>query len=61
MKRLSFDTQTLMSVLTVLGMILAIMGTWPLVEELAMLRWPGLLLAYLAGGLPAAWSALSAL
>ncbi len=61
MKRLSFDTPTLMSALTVLGMILAAAGTWPPVEGLAVLRWPGLALVYAAGGLPALWSALLAL
>lgn len=61
MRRLSFDIPMLMSVLTVLGMILATVGTWPPVEGLAVLRWPGLALAYGAGGLPASWTALSAL
>jgi Cd2+/Zn2+-exporting ATPase len=61
MKRVSFDFGTVMSGFAVLGMILAIVGTWPLAEELSALRWPGLALVYVAGGLPAAWSALSAL
>jgi cation transport ATPase len=61
MKQLRFDMPTLMSALTVLGMILAIAGTWPPVGELAVLRWPGLALVYVAGGLPATWGALSAL
>lgn len=61
MKRLSFDSPTLMSLLAVLGMVLAIAGTWPPVEGLAMLQWPGLMLVYFAGGLPAMSSALSAL
>jgi len=61
MKRFSFDFQTLMSVLTVLGMILATAGTWPPIEGLSVLRWPGLVLVYVAGGLPAARDALSAL
>lgn len=61
MKRPSFDATTLLSLLTVLGMILAAAGTWPVVEGLATLRWPGLVLVYAAGGLPALWSALSAL
>src|SRR5262245_60289723 len=61
MKRLSFDAPTLMSLLTVLGMLLATVGTWPLAEGLGALRWPGLGLVYIAGGLPATWNALSAL
>lgn len=61
MKRVSFDFQTVMSGLAVLGMILTIVGAWPPVEGFAALRWPGLALVYLAGGLPTAWSALSAL
>lgn len=61
MKRVSFDLQIIMSGLTVLGMILAIVGTWPPAEGLTALRWPGLALVYIAGGLPAAWRALSAL
>ncbi len=61
MRRLSFDIPMLMSLLTVLGMILATVGTWPPAEGLGVLRWPGLALAYGAGGLPASWTALSAL
>ena len=61
MRRLSFDIPMLMSLLTVLGMILATVGTWPPAEGLDILRWPGLALVYAAGGLPAAWTALSAL
>jgi heavy metal translocating P-type ATPase len=61
MKRMSIDFETVISGFAVLGMILAIVGTWPLAEELSTLRWPGLVLVYGAGGLPAAWSAMSAL
>lgn len=61
MKRVTLDFQTAMSGFTVLGMLLAILGTWPLVEALAVVRWPGLGLVYLAGGLPAAWNAVQAL
>ncbi len=61
MKRVSFDLPTLMSLLAALGMILAMSGSWLPVEGLAILRWPGLVLVYLAGGLPATWSAVSAL
>ena len=49
MRRLSFDIPMLMSLLTVLGMILATVGTWPLAEALGVLRWPGLALVYAAG------------
>jgi hypothetical protein len=38
MRRLSFDIPMLMSLLTVLGMILATVGTWPLAEALGVLR-----------------------
>ena len=61
MKRVSFDFETVMSGMAVLGMILAVIGTWPLAEGISALRWPGLVLVYAAGGIPAAWSALSAL
>lgn len=61
MKRISVDFPTLMSLVAVLGMVLASAGTWPRVEGLAVLRQLGLTLVYVAGGLPAAWSALSAL
>lgn len=61
MKRMSFDLPTLMSLLAALGMILAIAATWLPVDELAILRWPGLMLVYFAGGFPAMWSAVSAL
>ena len=61
MKRLSFDFETVMSGLAILGMILAVIGTWPPAEGISALRWPGLVLVYTAGGIPAAWSALSAL
>lgn len=61
MKRVWFDFPTLMSLLTVLGMTLATVGTWLTVDALAGLRVPGLALVYFAGGLPATWRALSAL
>jgi len=61
MKRVSFDLPTFMSLLAALGMILAMAGSWLPGEGLAILRWPGLVLVYLAGGLPALWSAVSAL
>lgn len=59
--RILRDVPTLMSFLTALGMVLAVMGTWLWGDRLAALRGPGLMLVYLAGGVPAAWSALTAL
>ncbi|MHA6644509.1 heavy metal translocating P-type ATPase [Mesorhizobium sp. A623] len=50
-----------MSLTTVLGMFFAAAGTWLFDGELYFLNLPGLVLVYLAGGLPAAWRALSAL
>lgn len=61
MKRVSFDFQTVMSGLAVLGLMLAVIGTWPPAEAMSALRWPGLVLVYAVGGLPGAWSALAAL
>src|SRR5690606_31147006 len=49
------------SLLAVLGMALAIAGIWIPVEAVAALKTPGLVLVYLAGGLPATWRALAAL
>ncbi len=57
-KNLSF----LLTVSTVLGMLLAILGVWPLrggAADVSSLT--GLTIVYLAGGLPAAWRALSTL
>ncbi|WP_035026732.1 heavy metal translocating P-type ATPase [Aquamicrobium defluvii] len=50
-----------LSLATVLGMVLAIVGRWLFGGELAFLDPPGLALVYLAGGMPAAWRALAAL
>lgn len=61
MKRMSFDFPTLMSLIAVLGIALASAGSGLPVEGLSVVRQPGLVLVYAAGGLPAAWSALSAL
>jgi heavy metal translocating P-type ATPase len=61
MKRISFDPPTLLSGLTVLGMALAMAGAWLPLAGLDMVTTPGLALVYLAGGLPAAWRALTAL
>lgn len=58
---LPFDFSLAMSLTTVLGMFFAAAGTWLFDGELYFLNLPGLVLVYLAGGLPAAWRALSAL
>ncbi len=50
-----------LSLLTVLGMIVAVVGTWFFGGGLDFLNLPGLTLVYLAGGLPTAWRALSTL
>ncbi|WP_035030659.1 heavy metal translocating P-type ATPase [Aquamicrobium defluvii] len=50
-----------MTALTVLGMLMAIAGTWLPGDRFAILNLPGLALVYLAGGLPTAWRALAAL
>lgn len=61
MKRLLLDFPMVLSLLTVLGMILAVVGTWLFGGQLDFLNLPGLTLVYLAGGLPTAWRALSTL
>ena len=61
-RRLPFDAAMILTLLTVLGMLLAIAAIWPLegvVAERSSLV--GLGLVYLAGGLPAAWRAVKAL
>jgi cation transport ATPase len=50
-----------LSLVTVLGMGLAIVGRWLFGVGLAFLDPPGLALIYVAGGMPAAWRALAAL
>ncbi|MGB3834919.1 MAG: cation-translocating P-type ATPase [Mesorhizobium sp.] len=50
-----------LSLATVLGMVLAIVGRWLFGGELALLDPLGLALVYVAGGMPAAWRALAAL
>ncbi|EXL07878.1 ATPase P [Aquamicrobium defluvii] len=57
----SLDFPMTLSLATVLGMVLAIVGRWLFGGELAFLDPPGLALVYLAGGMPAAWRALAAL
>lgn len=63
MRRLSHpDPSMVLSVLTVIGMFPAILGSWSLQGDAADLAsLAGLSLVYLAGGLPAAWRALVAL
>jgi Cd2+/Zn2+-exporting ATPase len=57
-KLFTADRTMILTILTVIGMLMAIVGLWPLqgvAAELSSLV--GLLLVYLAGGLPAAWRA----
>lgn len=60
-KALLRDPAFILSLLTVLGMLLGMAGAWLPVDGLAMVTLPSLATVYLAGGLPAAWRALSAL
>lgn len=55
------DRSVILSLITVLGMLLGMAGTWWPGEGLAALTYPALAVVYLAGGLPAAWRAASAL
>lgn len=58
---LSLDWPIVLTALTVLGMVLATVGSfWP-GDRLGFLNLPGLVLVYLAGGVPTAWGALTAL
>ena len=50
-----------LSLITVLGMVLTIVGTWLFGGKLAFLNPPGLAAVYIAGGFPATWRALSTL
>lgn len=55
---LQIDRSSLLTALTVLGMVLATLALWPLHSALsAPASVVGLALVYLAGGLPAAWRA----
>lgn len=59
MKRiLSIDLTLAFTLVTVLGMVMAVIGRWPPVEGAGVLLLPGLVLVYLAGGVPAGWRAL---
>lgn len=52
----------MLTTLTVLGMLITTLGLWPLRGVTADRSYfAGLVLVYLAGGLPAAWRALKAL
>lgn len=55
------DRSFVLSLLTVLGMLLGMAGTWWPGEGLSALTSPALATVYLAGGLPAAWRAASEL
>lgn len=56
------DRSIVLTGLAALGMVLAIVGLWPLEGAVAAsVSALGLLLVYLAGGLPAAWRALTTL
>jgi heavy metal translocating P-type ATPase len=58
-KSLQADGSLILSTLTVVGMLLAIMGRWALHGDAAELSSiVGISLVYLAGGLPAAWRAI---
>ena len=58
----SGDIAMLLTVLTLLGMLLAVAGFWPFDGHVAKLSTAiGVWVVYLAGGLPAAWRALSTL
>jgi len=61
MKRLSFDLPTSLSLATVLGLLLAAAGTWWPAGGHPPLKWAGIALVFLAGGVPTAWGALSSL
>ncbi len=61
-KTFEIDRSFVLTVLTVAGMLLAILALWPLQgAAAAYFSLAGLLLVYLAGGLPAAWRAAATL
>ena len=58
MKRfLPIDLSMVLSLVTVLGMAMAVAGRWPPSEALGILELPGLVIVYLTGGLPTCSSA----
>ena len=61
MRLKQFDPSSTLSLLTMFGMAVAGFGRWPINDAMAALMAPGLILVYLAGGLPAGWRALVAL
>ncbi|MBI6628306.1 cation-translocating P-type ATPase [Pontibaca sp. S1109L] len=61
MQSLLRDSSFLLSLMTVLGMLLALAGIWLPGEWFAALSFPGLAIVYLAGGFPAGWRAVTAL
>ena len=60
-KSSSIDLSMALSLATVLGLAMAAAGRWLPGEAWAPLEDPGLVLVYLAGGLPTGWRALSTL
>lgn len=60
-KSSSIDLSMALSLATVLGLAMAAAGRWLPGEAWAPIELPGLVLAYLAGGLPTGWRALSTL
>ncbi len=60
-KPLQRDPAFILSLLTVMGMLLGMAGAWLPVDGLGIVTLPSLATVYLAGGLPAASRALSAL
>lgn len=56
-----FDLSLVLSLAAVFGMAMAAAGRWLPSEALGILELPGLVIVYLAGGLPTAWRASSAL
>lgn len=58
-KLIPTDTPTILTAVTVVGMVLATLGLWPLDGQAASLAsLVGLVLVYLAGGVPAGWRAI---
>jgi len=58
----TIDRSLVLTGATVLGMVIAILAIWPLQDDIARFASAaGLALVYLAGGVPAAWRALTAL
>ena len=60
--RFTFDLPTILTGIAVVGMVLAVAAIWPLKGEVsAFTSAVGLVVVYLAGGLPTAWRALETL